>query len=395
MDVDSWAFGFTSEPDAAEGQQQSLPWDRARGMRAADGPLAACHSSFAYRMRVPGGGTVPTAGLTWVGVHPAHRRRGLLTAMIADHFERSLARGEIVSTLYAAETKIYQRFGYGLGCPAYNLTLGRAAELRPVEGSDDLRVVLETADIAAHGPVVREVLARTQRPGHHATVPDPQIENIFRDPVSWREGRERKRFVAVHDARGAAAFATFARKGDWNDTGPAGVVHVDQWAAVDAAATRRLFSVLCDLDLMATTLVKNIAPDDPLLHLLGDVRAVNVRMSDNLWVRVLDFPAAVAARAYGADANVLLHITDPHLPQNEGVWRVRIVDGAGTATLVDDQSVEPQITTAMQEVSAAYLGGVTFGELANAGLIDGDPAAVASLSAAWVGTMRPVSALNF
>src|SRR5690606_23891261 len=123
-----------------------LPWDRTRAIEVADpsrgtvGTLAAVHSSFQFRTRVPGGRDVPTAGLTWVGVHPGHRRRGLLRSMISDHFARSLARGEAISTLFAAETEIYQRFGYGLAAAEARATLSRGAKLRPVDGSDRLIV---------------------------------------------------------------------------------------------------------------------------------------------------------------------------------------------------------------------------------------------------------------
>jgi len=394
LDIDSWAFGFTLEPETAEAQAKIVPWDRARGVRITDGPLVACHSSHEYRMRVPGGESVAASGLTWVGVHPAHRRRGILTKMIDDHFARSLARGEVVSTLYAAEPKIYQRFGYGLACPSYALKLGRGPELREVAGSDDLRVVLESADIAVHGPVVREVFARTRRPGHHATLPDTILEDVFLDPPAWRQGRERRRIAAVYDAQGAAAFATFSRKTDWGDTGPVGTLTVLQWAAVDAASTRRLFSVLADFDLISTAHVKNIAPGDPLLHLLSDVRAVGVGMADNLWVRILDLPGAVSGRGYDADADVVVLLTDAQVPANAGLWRIRIADGVGEATRADD-GAEAQVIASIQDLSAAYLGGVTLAELADAGLVTGDAGAIARLSAAWAGTMRPVSALNF
>src|SRR6185312_15714359 len=65
----------------------------------------------------PGGGLrqVPCAGLTWVGVHPDHRRRGVLTAMLRHHFEQVHEEiGTHVSALHASEPAIYGRHGYGL-----------------------------------------------------------------------------------------------------------------------------------------------------------------------------------------------------------------------------------------------------------------------------------------
>ena len=60
------------------------------------------------------GRAVPVAGLTWVGVHPDHRRRGLLTAMMRHHFEQTRREGVHLSALHASEPGIYGRHGYGL-----------------------------------------------------------------------------------------------------------------------------------------------------------------------------------------------------------------------------------------------------------------------------------------
>lgn len=396
IEVDSWAFGMTLKADALASVGRSIPWDRARGLReTATGQLAAIRSSFAFQMRVPGGGTVPTAGLTWVGVHPSHRRKGLLTEMIADHFERSLARGEYVSTLFAAEPDIYQRFGYGLAAPAYSLKLTRGVKMRPLAGADDLSLTFSHASVESSGATVRAVLRRATRPGYQAEVMDGNLEDVLSDLESWRDGRERKRFAVVADAEGPVAFATFARKGNWGDGGPEGVLSVFQWASVNAAATQRLFKGLTNMDLVSTVEVGNVAVGDPLVHMVSDIRAALVRMSDNLWVRVLDLPRALAARTYASDAEAVFKITDVQLPQNNGLWRVRIASGQAHVSREDGPDVTADISASIQELSTAYLGGITLAELAIAGLVSGDARAIAAMSAAWAGLMKPVSALNF
>lgn len=396
IEVDSWAFGMTLKADAAASVARSIPWERARGLRdTATGQLAAIRSSFAFQMRVPGGGTVPTAGLTWVGVHPSHRRKGLLTEMIADHFERSLARGEHVSTLFAAEPDIYQRFGYGLAAPAYSLKLSRGVKMRPIAGADDLSLTFGDASVESSGAAVRAVLRRATRPGYQAEVMDGNLEDVLSDLESWREGRERKRFALVEDGEGPVAFATFARKGNWGDAGPEGVMTVFQWASVNAAATQRLFKGLTNMDLVATIEVGNIAVGDPVVHMITDIRAVLARMSDNLWVRILDLPGALGARTFASDAEAVIKVTDAQLPQNDGLWRVRIASGQAHVSREANSDVSPDISASIQELSAAYLGGITLAELAIAGLVSGDARAIGAMSAAWAGLMKPVSALNF
>ena len=390
--VAGWAFVFTVKDEDLPKVVPTVPWDRARGVDSSDGTLVAFHSSCPYPLRVPGGSDVPASGLTYVGVHQGHRRRGLLTSMIGEHFARSLARGEVVSTLYASEPEIYQRFGYGLACPTLSLTLGRGPSLREVAGASDLRVDLADADRTLHEDAVLSVLRREGRPGTEMDICSAILADLFLDVESWRNGAERKRFALVSDEHGPAAFATFARKSKWEDSGPAGTTSVFQWAAATAAATSRLFSVLGDLDLTSEMSVENVAPDHPLVHLLVDPRAPKPRRSDNLWVRILDVPRALEGRGYAADADATVRITDAQVPANHGTWRIAIA--GGRATVATSQG-DPDFELSIQELSAAYLGGVTLTELAGAGLVTGDGGAIRAASNALRGDFAPASAINF
>lgn len=404
--VDAWAFALPDAEISAANIAETIEWPRSRGIerdvsqdQEQDEPgereLAAVHSSYAYDMRVPGG-TVPTSGLTWVGVHPSHRRRGLLTSMIEDHFARSRERGEIISTLFAAETTIYQRFGYGLACPVYHLTLPRGAQLRDVAGSDDLRLRLEDANLAAHAPVVRAVLARDKRPGAMATPSDALLANLFFDPESTRDGHERTRIAIVEDGDGPAAFALFQRKLSYGASGPAGTGESTHgWAAATAAAERRMWSVLADLDLMTSMMVTSVALDSPLVHLLKDVRSVVATMRDQVWLRILDVPAALSARTYLKDVALTIAVEDPLLAENSYPWRFTVANGVATVERAErDTAVDVRLS--IQELSAAYLGGTAIDALAAAGLVEEvRPGAVADLSDAFHSRLAPRGSLHF
>lgn len=69
--------------------------------------------SFTQELTVPGGATVTASAVTNVSVLPTHRRQGLLTRMMAAEFAAATARGDVLSTLIAAEYPIYGRYGYG------------------------------------------------------------------------------------------------------------------------------------------------------------------------------------------------------------------------------------------------------------------------------------------
>ena len=113
IDLDQWAFGFDTEGTDFDAVMGQMEWDRIFGAYLpAPDHLAGINAT--YSLDPPGArGHVPCAGLTWVGVHPGDRRRGVLRSMVRHHLEEVRRRGEPVSALHAAEQAIYGRFGYG------------------------------------------------------------------------------------------------------------------------------------------------------------------------------------------------------------------------------------------------------------------------------------------
>lgn len=399
MHVTQFAFAFTVPEREREHFAQIYPWDSGRAVEVADasrgtvGALAAAHASFRFRIAVPGGRSVATSGLSWVSVHPGHRRRGLLTAMIDDHFSRSLERGEAISALYASEAQIYQRFGYGLAARTALIELARGTKLRDVAGAADLMVDIDSASHARHAAVVASVQARMTRPGTIVEFGDITAAEAFLDLESDREGAEELRIVIIRDGDDPLAFALLSRKGVWEVHAPDGKVTVRAWGSVEPRATARLMQVLTDFDLMSKTAIGRVALDDETLHLLQDPRAARAGIEDNLWVRLLDLPAALAARGYAADADVTVAITDPQLPDNAGTWRITIVDGAATVTRTEALA---DLAMSIQELGAVYLGGTSIATLARAGLITEHRAGAArALSTAFLSDLAPACNIGF
>ena len=80
---------------------------------AVDGKWISTCGAYSRVMTVPGG-AVPVAAVTFVTVQPSYRRRGLLTQMMQHQLADIVERGtEPVALLWASESSIYGRFGYG------------------------------------------------------------------------------------------------------------------------------------------------------------------------------------------------------------------------------------------------------------------------------------------
>jgi predicted acetyltransferase len=400
LQVDQLAFAF--EPDAETSAQVplTLDWSRTMAAETEAGTLAAVHASFPFTLPVPGA-EVACAGLTWVGARPDHRRRGLLSAMIDTHFERALGRGEPVSALFAAEPAIYGRFGYGSAADDVRLVIPRAAALRDVARSEELTVRFEPLDRAVHVPLVQAVhaAAGNGRPGWIRRDTTLLQERHLADPPAWRDGGEPLRVVTVLAGDTPRGYALLRRKEMRGDGGARSKVFVREVAALDAAAAHRLWSVLLDLDLTATVETGMLAVDDELLHLLLDPRVTVPKVSDNLWVRLLDVPTALAARRYSAPVDLVLDVVDARLPTNAGRWRLvtgaQGPDGAWGAE-VTSTSEQADLTLDVRELGATYLGGRSMGALARAGLVTEQRAgALQGVAAAFWWPLAPVCSWVF
>ena len=79
-----------------------------------DGEIVGGAHSHLLEMSVPGG-VAAVAGVSNVEVQPTHTRRGIMTSMMRHQLDGIHDRGEPLAALFATESAIYGRFGYGVG----------------------------------------------------------------------------------------------------------------------------------------------------------------------------------------------------------------------------------------------------------------------------------------
>lgn len=393
FELDSLVFPGPISVDDALSSPDSFEWDRTWGIRSGE-ELAAIHGTYSLRRYPVPGGRIACGWLTWVGVHPGHRRRGLLRAMIAHHLQECRERGEVVSGLSAAEAGIYGRFGYGMAARHVELTVPRRAELRPVPGSSDLTISISDFTPEAHADLLSELHAASAevgagRPGW-ATWETPGLRaSQMSITPAFSRGKEPLRVLLVHEGDRPVGYATFRREVSWSTGNPEGTVQVSDLAALTPAATHRLWSTLLDLDLTSEVKTPMLALDDPLLELLLDARRAQARMQDNTWLRIVDVPGALSARALAAPLDTVVEVRDKGIPANAGTWRIR--GEAWQAPHVTRTSEPAGVRLDIRELSAAYLGGASISSMVLAGLVRcADDRAGRELSAALGWPIAPV-----
>ncbi|MCW2822872.1 MAG: hypothetical protein JWR64_2667 [Marmoricola sp.] len=379
------ARGFQEQPHAELKELDRQVFDNRRmfGFKVGRRWVSTC-GDFARRLTVPGGADVPTAAVTVVTVHPPYRRRGLLTAMMTHQLEQVAKRGEPLAALWASESLIYGRFGYGPATSRAVLTgTNRRLGFLPGVGLAGSVDEVTREDFLAVAPGLHDAM-RPDRPGAMVRGGNEWEFAVF-DLELARRGASEIRYVLHYDEAGDAdGFATYRFKEDFQEE-PAGEVRIKEVWAEDAAAYAGLWRYLLDLDLARTFRHWNSPVDEPLRHLVADARAVVTSITDNLYVRVVDVEAALAARKYAAGVDLVIEVDDPILPANTGRYRI-VTDGdpEGSTARVTRVTSAPDISMGILELGTVYLGGVPLTDLHRVRRVaEHTPGAVAAASTAF------------
>jgi predicted acetyltransferase len=378
--VDSHAFGSTMPADLVEAERELHEPGRSIGAYG-DAGLSGIATAFSYEIGVPGG-VVPAAAVSWVGVLPTARRRGVLSALMDHQIAQVHGSGrEPIAILWASEPQIYGRFGYGLASRAVSYSVPRDPAALDPSAPSDPAVTLRLADPAGwkeYRSVYEDVAAR--RPGVPAR-DDRWWRRATRDLPDLREGSSELRCVLAEDSAGPRGYALYVTKHNFGADFGSGEVVVREVMAGDAATLAALYRYLFDLDLMASTSLWNVPVDDPLPHWLQNPRRSKPRLADALYVRLVDLASALRARRYAAAIDVVIEVRDTRCPWNAGRWRVTGDPGAATCERTDTPA---HIELDVADLGAAYLGGTTFAELALAGrVVERTDGALAAASAAF------------
>ena len=344
--------------------------------------VGGCHSHL-LDMSIPGG-TSMAAGVSNVEVQPTHTRRGIMTRMMRHQIDGIHERGEPLAALFATESGIYGRFGYGIGAvheqwsiekrhSAYAHLLDSPGRLEFVDPADILE---KLPDVSRRGTQGRPAVF--QRSMHH-------WEDMVRDPIHSEGGSGGLFYVAyVEDGRidGYASYRTQRP-----------TVTVNELVAVTREASAALWRFCFDLDLYERTEAMKRPVDDPLPWMLADPRRMQRSTRDGLWVRVVDAAAALEQRTYATGDQLTLEIRDEFCDWNQGCWSLEMSPEGGNCRRV---TAGADLAISVSALASVYLGAATFSTLQQAGLVDETtPGAVRRADRAFAVVLKPWTPYNF
>ncbi|MFI6933137.1 GNAT family N-acetyltransferase [Streptomyces sp. NPDC050287] len=371
-DWDQWydnlirAFGGVPESSDERELWRTLT-EPARSIGVWDGDACVgTAGAFSFRLTVPGGASVPAAGVTMVSVAATHRRRGLLRSMMRRQLDDVRDWGWPLAVLTASEPAIYGRFGYGAATYGVNIEVDTSrVRLSVPPGTDDVRLrYAAPADVldACEAVYARRVPGR---PGMPARLPGWERLQVL-DPENERDGGSPLQCVVAERDGEVVGYARFRVRPGWEVSGPKGVVLLKDTEALDPAAHAALWRFLFDIDLTSTVSALGRPLDDPWMSMVSDIRRCGLRVRDSLFVRLVDVGAALEARTYQAPVDVVFEVEDDFCPWNAGRWRLT-GDAKGASCV---RTTDPaDLALSVRELGSAYLGGVSLSSLAAAGRV--------------------------
>jgi len=375
------AFAEEWTEDDVKAYQASFPFERSL-CAFENGKMVATSAVLSLELTLPGHVSVPMGGVTWIGTLPTHRRRGLLRRLMLAQAADMMERGETISGLGASEGNIYGRFGYGPAThfASFRLERARARFSSPVDDASAGRItLLDTDEAAAQLPAIFDGL-RLRQPGMVRRSAGLWQE-YFGDPTPNREGAGRM-FHCMHETTPGRpdGYVSYRVKEEWSGETPAYEVRVVELVAADLGTYRALWDYIIDTDLAATITCWRGRVDEPLRWQLADLRQFKVEaVADFLWLRLLDVPRALAARAYSCPGELVLDVTES-FPVPRRVRYALRADGTGADAFQGGSAgasgvectvtkATPDLALAVETLASAYLGGGSFATLAAAGRV--------------------------
>jgi predicted acetyltransferase len=355
MEMTSSVFGDELKDDDFERYSKTLDRERFYVAYDGDAPVGTA-ADFPFTLTVPGG-EIAAGGVTWVAVLPSHRRQGILTQLMRRELEDLHERGEPLAVLWASEAAIYGRFGYGMAAPHFDMDADRSRFALRGEPSPVGKARMVALEDALEPCVHVYERVRPTIPGFIGRTREWWQTYRLADNERWRRGASPKYVAVIELDDEPAAYAIYRVKGEWEGGFPKGQVRVVEALAATPVAERELWRFVFGIDL-SVSVDSRLDPGSSLPLMVDDARSLKLRLSEGLWLRIVDVAGALAGRSYAADESAVLELSDDFCPWNAGRWRV----GGDVARTDEPADLELDVA----DLASAYLGAFTFTRLARA-----------------------------
>ena len=312
-----------------------------------------------FDMTLPGGAQVPVAGIGYITTAPTHRRRGIQRSIMERIHNDARERGDVASILWASQSLLYGRYGYGNTMPVHewHIDLRHTSYEHAPEWSGHY-VKLERDEAI---PLMTEAYERT-RPNRTGMITRTAKRWLYEiHPVNTKD----EFFVIYKEGDDALAYARYTIEKDPNDEFK-GTMHVVEAVAATDPAHAALWRYLFDQELVDDAKAHARPVDDPLVWMLAEPRRLRRALTDAIWMKFLDIPAMLEQRTYPVEDSLTLQIIDAETKEPQNL----AIEFGSEGAICRDTATAPDLIMNEAELAAMYAGAVECSMLANIGLVD-------------------------
>ncbi|MBN4064595.1 GNAT family N-acetyltransferase [Dehalococcoides mccartyi] len=322
-----------------------------------------------YSMTVPGGATVPMAGVAYMTTSVTHRRQGAFSSMMSRIHDEARGRGDVISGLWASQSNLYGRFDYGLAINSHDWEIdpsfGKFSH-SPISDADESDALVYFVDAEEAAAIL---------PGIYAQMHEHTDGSVDRSDGRWRfvlfdeervRGGASELFFAICEEAGEQTGYVAYRMRRVGDT-DMGTLEVVEQVSVTDTAHATIWRFILSFDLVGKVIATNRPSDDPLWWMLSDPRRLIRKSHDALWIRLLDIPKALEARTYNANGRLKIGLVSESQSAVAGTYVLDVEDSKASVKKTTDK---PDVIMTPADLSAIYLGGIAPGPLVEAGRID-------------------------
>jgi predicted acetyltransferase len=360
---------FSFPPERGQRYADQLGHENFRVIRAGDEPvggLALIHMGQFF-----GGRSVPSVGISVVGIAPHFRGRSAGRCLMRQTVEALHRQGATLSALYPATQPLYRSAGYEQAGGRWEITLPLSAinisdhelQMRPLDEQDAETVAdLYRADVMHHhGP-------------------------LDRNDFMWWRVREPRGDIAhgqlVHaDGEPEGYIYSVQRP---NEGFPPHHLAISDMVARTPRAARRILTFLAEHRSMADRAVFQRPPADPLLCLLPE-QSARTGLEMKWMLRIVNVEKALSARGYAPPVTAELHLNvhDDLIEPNNGRYVLRIRDGRGEV----ESGGEGRLDIDIRGLAMLYSGFSSATDLLATGLLRGNADDARAADAVFAGPL--------
>ena len=309
-----------------------------------------------YRMgQWYGGKVVRCAGVSGVGIDPAHRGTGacktLLQATLRElHEERMPLAG-----LYASTRQLYRSVGFEIS--GHRITYG--LQMHGLRASENARELLATRTREPNFEQLASLDADRGRYGNGMIERTDGLWQRIMQPI----GRTTSTYI-LGDPDAPEGYATLVHgKREYGHPQP---LLASDWIASTPRALERLIALVTDHRSMCNVFHWCGGPQDPLLLACKEE---HLEIVDQLCTlnRIVHLETALESRGYpkGVRGELHLDVTDELMPENAGKWVVSVEDGRA----IVERGGRGDLKTSIRDLVPLYSSMYSCRQLVSAGRV--------------------------